>query len=69
MSEIRLERTEGGFKFGAAEVSAMCVDEKEGWSVISINTPKRSLQVHVTRTGQVRIFNQAKGELSEQGNR
>lgn len=69
MSEIRLERTESGFNFGAAEVSAMCADEKKGWSVVSINTPKRSLQVYVTRTGQVRIFDQVKGELSEQGNR
>lgn len=63
MSDALLERTEHGFTFGAAEVSAMCSDEKKGWVVLSINTPKQSLQLYVTRTGKVRVFDQVKGEL------
>lgn len=62
MSDVRLERTEHGLIFGAAEVSAMCSDKK-GWVVLSVNIPKQSLQIYVTRTGKVRVFDQVKGEL------
>lgn len=63
MSEIRLERTEHGLIFGPAEVSAMTSDAKGGWVCLSLNTPKQSLQIYVTRTGKVRVFDQVKGEL------
>jgi len=44
-----------GFKYGAAEVTRLVSDEKRGYVVIGIKTPRRELQVYVTKTGLVRI--------------
>lgn len=60
---MKPQRTEHGFVYGSAEVAAMSGDEKKGWSIVSLNTPKQSLQIHTTRTGKVRVFDQVKGEL------
>ena len=53
---IRRQETQYGFNYGAAEVERMCCDEKKGWVVLGINTPKCRLQVYVTKTGKVRVF-------------
>jgi len=49
-----------GFEYGAAKVSRLISDEKKGWVVIGIETPKHvvngGLQVYVTKTGKIRIF-------------
>lgn len=45
-----------GFRYGAAEVTRMCSDEKKGWVVICIETPKSSFKVYVTKTGKIRIY-------------
>ena len=50
-----LTRTDFGFKFGPANVSAMCSDDKKGWVVVGIETPKHAVQVYVTKTGRVRV--------------
>jgi hypothetical protein len=50
--------TQYGFDWGAATVERWASDEKKGWIVIGLRTPrhKDGLQIHVTRTGKVRIF-------------
>jgi len=52
--------TEYGFEFGPAKVNRLLCDEKKGWVVLSIETPKypagREIQIYVTKTGKVRIF-------------
>lgn len=54
--------TRYGFEYGAARVSRIFSDEKKGCITLGIETPKHSghdgLQVHVTKTGKVRIFGQ-----------
>jgi hypothetical protein len=30
-------------------------DEKKGWVVLGITTPKQDIQVYVTKTGKIRI--------------
>lgn len=49
-------RTEHGFKFGAADVSAACSDERRGWTMTMIRTPKSRIDVYVTKTGRTRIY-------------
>lgn len=44
-----------GFQHGAARVTRICSDEKRGWVVLQIETPKSSIQVYVTKTGKIRI--------------
>ena len=51
-----LERTSCGFNYGAAKISAVCSDEKKGWVIVDVTTPKKSFQVYVTKTGKIRVF-------------
>ena len=57
---MHYSETKYGFEYGAAKVSRMFSDEKKGWVTLGIETPKHSghdgLQVYVTKTGKVRIF-------------
>lgn len=46
---------ECGFEYGAATVQRLASDEKRGWVCIGVKTPKEDLQIHVTKTGLVRI--------------
>jgi hypothetical protein len=52
--------TQYGFEYGSATVARMFGNDAEGWVTLGIETPKHSgplgLQVYVTRTGKVRIF-------------
>jgi hypothetical protein len=54
-----------GFQFGAALVERACSDDKRGWVVLTLCTPKHDgiarLQIYVTKTGKVRIGD-ARGE-------
>lgn len=52
-------RTDSGFRFGAADVACMCTDEKRGWVVVGVNTPKHRIQVYVTKSGRVRVHDGA----------
>jgi len=62
----KTERTDHGFKFGAAEVSCMCSIESHGWSIIGIETPRVDLQLTVTRTGLVRIHDRDGNEWKKE---
>ena len=57
--------TQHGFEYGSAKVSRMFSDKKKQWVTLGVETPKHSghdgLQVYVTKTGKVRIFD-SRGE-------
>jgi len=44
-----------GFEWGAAKVKRCCSDDKKGWALLLIETPKTALQIYVTKTGKVRV--------------
>ena len=60
MSEIHYEETDYGFDYGAARITRCMSDEKMGWIVLALETPKHEgnhgLQIYVTKTGKVRII-------------
>lgn len=58
--DIRREDTQYGFRYGSATVHRMHANEKDGSVVVSIDTPRAAIQVYVTRTGKVRVFNSAR---------
>lgn len=62
---MHYEETKYGFDWGAAKVTRGFSDEKKGWVSFLLETPKhkdgKSLQIYVTRTGKVRIYD-AHGE-------
>ena len=57
---ITFEPLEYGFKYGSASVTRVCSDEKKGWVVIGIDTPKKNIQVYVTKTGKVRLYDEGR---------
>lgn len=54
---IESARTPSGFSFGAALVECRASDEKKGWVIVGVKTPKQRLQIYVTKTGKVRVWN------------
>lgn len=52
--------TQYGFEWGSAKIERHISDEKKGWIVMGLETPKykgdKALQIYVTKTGKVRIF-------------
>jgi hypothetical protein len=50
------EETNYGFKYGAAEITRIASDDKKGWVVLQVKTPKMVIQIYVTKTGKVRIY-------------
>lgn len=55
-ASVKAERTQYGFKAGAADVQYMASDEKKGWVYIGVITPKTRVHVYVTKTGKVRVY-------------
>ena len=50
--------TRFGFEYGAADVTRCFSDEKKGWVVIMVSTPRHrgnELRVYVTKTGKIRM--------------
>ena len=48
--------TKYGFKYGSAEISRECSDDKKGWVALRLTTDKVDLDIYVTKNGSIRIF-------------
>lgn len=59
------QETKYGFKWGPVEVERHCSDQKKGWVIFGIKTKKKTLQVYVTKTGKVRVYNYHGREMVE----
>ena len=57
--------TEYGFDFGAAKIIRCCSDEKKGWVVLLVETPRQQMEVYITKTGKVRLFQRVGGRTQE----
>ena len=44
-----------GFTYGAATITRIHSDDKRGWVVLYITTPKSKFEVYVTKTGKTTI--------------
>lgn len=47
------EVTDYGFNYGAAEVRRLT--KVRGTAVIEVKTPKQTIMIYVTKTGQIRV--------------
>jgi hypothetical protein len=47
-----------GFNFGAAAVNRAC--SRDGWVILTVDTPRETLEVYVTKTGKIRVFKPGK---------
>jgi hypothetical protein len=67
--KIKTEITQYGFTFGPATIERCCSDDKRGMVVLLLKTPKRKnqcIQIYVTKTGKVRIYNEDGKEWKNQ---
>lgn len=57
---MNFENDEFSLTYGPAKVERFRHDDKEGWSMLFLETPKyndnKRIQIYVTKTGKVRIF-------------
>ena len=60
---MHYEETTYGFEYGAAKIERIASDEKKGWVVVGLKTPKAKLDIYVTKTGKVRVHNEEGLEL------
>jgi len=44
-----------GFEYGSANVARLFSNEKAGWVMVGITTPKDDIQVYITKTGKIRV--------------
>ena len=63
---IHYKETPFGFEYGAANVERCCSDNKKGWVVIRVRSPKKEIDIYITKTGKIRIHG-GKGEFFEEG--
>ena len=45
-----------GFEYGSINLTRLFSDEKKGWVVVEVKSPKESLQIYATKTGKIRVF-------------
>lgn len=57
---MHYKETKYGFEYGAARIERAVSDDKRGWVVLDLETPKRKLSIYITKTGKVRIFDNDK---------
>jgi hypothetical protein len=58
---ITSARKEFGFGWGALDVERTCSDVSWGWVIVTLKTPKRTVEVYVTKTGKMRLFDKTDG--------
>lgn len=63
MSGVHFKETQYGFEYGAAKVTRIHSDEVKKYVVIGIESSKRQIQVYITKTGKIRVFDHGKGEM------
>lgn len=52
----RYEVTQFGFNWGSLDVERACSDSKTGWVTLLLRTEKMSIQVYVTKTGKIKLY-------------
>ena len=52
--------TKYGFEYGAAAIERCMSDEKKGWVVLRLITPKHpgGFQLYITKTGKIRVYDE-----------
>ena len=63
MMSIEFHPIDYGFKYGAAKVTRVASDDKKGWIVLQVETPKDTIQIYVTKTGKMRLYGKDNSEI------
>ena len=60
---MHYRETDFGFEWGAANIRRVYSNNKKGWIIMDVITPKEHLQIYVTKTGKTRVFNKHGKEM------
>lgn len=55
---VRYEETQYGFSYGSLDITRIHSDDKKGWVILQLKTPKSRIQVYATKTGKLRLFDE-----------
>ncbi len=56
---VHYQETRFGFEYGCSKVTRLCSDKKTGAVSIELRSPKRAIQVYITGTGLIRVFDES----------
>ena len=59
---IYYEEIKYGFKYGSAKIERLCSCEKRKWVLVGVETKKRAVDIYITKTGKIRIFDRGGSE-------
>ena len=48
--------TEYGFEWKGHKIMRLCSDDKKGWVIVGVLTKKQCIEIHIPKTGKVRVF-------------
>jgi hypothetical protein len=54
----QLTETRYGFKWGPITIERQCSDDKKGWVDFGLISAKAKINVYVTKTGRIRLFDE-----------
>ena len=52
-----IQRTSFGFDWSCAKIECLASDEKKGWVYLGVTTPRDSIEVYITKSGKIRVYN------------
>lgn len=52
-----LQETPFGFNWNCAKIERLASDDKEGWCYLGVTTPRACLEIYITKTGMIRVYN------------
>lgn len=59
---MNAKTTAFGFDWNGHNIERFCSDDKTGWVMVGITTKKQRLQIYITKTGKVRVFDSGKNK-------
>ena len=52
-----LQQTQYGFTWNCATITRLASDDKKGWCYLGVRTPKDCIEIYITKTGKIRVYN------------
>ena len=54
---MQIQRTPYGFDWSCAKIACLASGEKKGLIYLGVTTPKDSIEVYITKSGKMRVYN------------
>lgn len=52
-----LQQTGYGFIWNCATITRLTSNDKKGWVYLGVVTPKDRLEIYITKSGKIRVYN------------